>query len=109
MEILLAISIALNALTSWGYLNQRDKATEAAQAAATARAAADQCTQGVERLEALAEQRAREAEAARKQASQQAAELDARADEELSKPPAVPGDACKSAQARVDAWKGGTR
>lgn len=109
MEILLAISIALNALTSWGYLHQRDKATEASQAAATARAAADQCTKGVERLEALADQRAREAEEARRVAEQQAAELDARADEELATPPAVPGDACKSAQARIEAWKGGKR
>jgi hypothetical protein len=57
----------------------------------------------------MADQRAREAEEARRLAEQQAAELDARADEELATPPAVPGDACKSAQARIDAWKGGTR
>lgn len=106
MEILLAISIALNALTGWAYLGQRDRATEAEQSAATARAAADQCSQGVERLQALADERAREAEAARQQAAQQAAELDARADLELTTPPAVPGDACRSAQARIDRWKG---
>lgn len=109
MEILLAVSIALNALTSWGYLRQRDKATEATQSAATARAAADQCSQGVERLQALADQRAREAEVARQQAAQQAAELDAQADAELAMPPAVPGDACKSAQTRIDLWKGAVR
>lgn len=109
MEILLAISIALNALTSWGYLHQRDKATEAEQSAATARAAADQCSQGVERLQALADQRVREAEEARRQAARQAAELNAQADAELVAPPAVPGDACKSAQARIDRWKWAAR
>ncbi|MDF3823024.1 hypothetical protein P3G55_24230 [Leptospira sp. 96542] len=109
METILIISLLFNALTSWGYLAERDKATEAAQTAATARAAADQCTQGVERLQALADQRAREAEAARLQAAQQAAELDARADAELATPPAVPGDACSSAQARIDRWKAAPR
>lgn len=109
MEILLAISIALNALTTWGYLHERDKAGQAAQMAATARAAADQCSQGVERLQALADQRARGAEEARLQAAQQAAELAAQADAELATPPAAPGDACRSAQARIDRWKGAPR
>lgn len=107
MEILLVISLALNALSGWGYLHERDRATEATQAAVTARAAADQCTQGVERLQALADQRAREAVEARQQAAQQAAELATQADAELATPPAVPGDACASAQARIDVWKRG--
>jgi hypothetical protein len=109
METILIISLAINALTGWAYLGQRDRATQAAQTAATASAAAEQCSQGVAHLQALADQRAREAEAARQQAAQQAAELDAQADAELARPPAVPGDACKSAQIRLDAWKAGAR
>jgi hypothetical protein len=109
METLVIISLLFNVLTGWAYLGQRDKATQAAQTAATASAAAELCSQGVARLQALADQRARDAEAARQQAAQQAVELDAQADAELARPPAVPGDACKSAQIRLDAWKGGAR
>ncbi len=109
METLLLISLALNGLSGWGYLHERDRATEAAQTAATARAVAGQCSRSVAGLQAAAVQREREAAAARDEADRLAGALDAQADAELARPPAVPGDTCKSAQMRVDLWKGGSR
>ena len=105
------ISIALNAVLGWAYLGQRDDTTEAKTALRDmqgqrdgAREAASACSDAVDDLRTLADQRAQEADAARAQARKAAAGRNARADAILSAPPAVPGDDCASARVRVDQW-----
>lgn len=107
----LALSLALNAALGWAYLGQRDKTTEA-QSAATAmeqqrdgaRAAASACSDAVEDLRNVADQRAAEAKAARAEAAAKAMGHNKKADSILATPAAVPGDDCRSAQVRVSDW-----
>lgn len=107
----LALSLALNAALGWAYLGQRDKTTEA-QSAVTAmeqqrdgaRAAASACSDAVEDLRTVADQRAAEAKAARAEAAAKARGHNKKADSILSTPAAVPSDDCRSAQVRVSEW-----
>lgn len=105
------LSIALNAALGWAYLGQRDKtATARSEVAAMererdgARAAASACSDAVEDLRILADERAAEAKAARAAAATKAKGHNQKADSILSTPPAVPGDDCRSAQVRVADW-----
>lgn len=75
-------------------LAERDSASDAAQA----------CSVGVRRLSTLAEQRAKEAAKARQQAADRARQHNRRADAVLAAPPAVPGNDCASADARMRQW-----
>lgn len=110
-QILLAVSLAVNALVGWAYLGQRD-ATAVAETALHdmrgqrdgAREAASACSDAVDDLRTLADRRAREADQARRAAAKRAEGHNQRADVILAAPPAVPGDACASAQVRVDEW-----
>lgn len=109
--VALLCSLVANGLLGWGYLDGRDKLTalqERAQAVAVERdhalQSAQACSDGVARLQALAERREREAAAARRQAAQAAADHARRADAVLAAPPAVPGDDCASARVRVGDW-----
>lgn len=109
--IALAVSLTMNGLLGWAYLGQRDKTTAAQTALRDmqgqrdgAREAASACSDAVDDLRTLADQRAKEADAARAQARKAAAGRNARADAILSAPPAVPGDDCASARVRVDQW-----
>lgn len=111
VHIILALSVLANAALGWAYLGQRDKAAKASadlthmqQQRDGARGAASACSDAVDDLRALADQRAKEADAARAQARKAAAGRNARADAILSAPPAVPGDDCASARVRVDQW-----
>lgn len=104
-------SLLCNGLLGWGFLAGRDELAalqERAQAVAVERdhalQSAQACSDGVARLQALAERREREAAAARRQAAQAAAEHARQADAVLSAPPAVPGDDCASARVRVGDW-----
>ena len=107
----LALSLALNAALGLAYLGQRDKTTEA-QSAVTAmeqqrdgaRAAASACSDAVEDLRTVADQRAAEAKAARAEAAAKARWHNKKADDILATPAAVPGDDCRSAQVRVADW-----
>lgn len=108
---LLAASVALNAAlgVAWQRAGNHARELQAQIAAAQgerdhALQAAQACSDGVQRLQALAESRAREAAAARRQAEQTAADHARRADEVLAAPPAVPGNDCASAKARVADW-----
>jgi hypothetical protein len=108
---LLAASVAINAAlgVAWQRAGNHARELQAQIAAVTgerdhALQTARACSDGVARLQALAESRAREAAAARKLAAQAAADHARRADAVLSAPPAVPGDDCASAKARVAAW-----
>ena len=107
----LLASLLGNALLARAYLGQRDAATtarasvgEITQQRDGARDLAAACSDAVDDLRELADQRKREGEAARTSAAAQARKHEQRADEVLAAPPAVPGDACASAQHRVDSW-----
>lgn len=109
--IALAISVAINAALGWAYLGQRDDTTEARTALRDlggqrdgARQAASACSDSVDDLRKLADKLAREAAPARAAAASAAQGHNQRADVILSTPAPVPGDACASAQARVDEW-----
>ena len=109
--IALAISVAANAALGWAYLGQRDE-TAAARADLRgmegqrdgARQAASACSDSVDDLRELADRRGREAAQARSAASGKAQGHNKRADQILATPAPVLGDACASAQARVDEW-----
>lgn len=107
----LLASLLGNALLARAYLGQRDAATtarasvgEMTQQRDGARDLAAACSDAVDDLRELADRRKREGEAARTSAAAQARKHEQRADEILAAPPAVPGDACASAQHRVDSW-----
>ncbi|MBL7089520.1 MAG: hypothetical protein ISS20_11970 [Acidovorax sp.] len=107
----LAISVAANAALGWAYLGQRDYTTEARTALRDmegqrdgARQVASACSDSVDDLRELADKRARDAAPARAAAASAAQGHNTRADQILAAPQPVPGDACASAQARVDDW-----
>lgn len=107
----LLVSLLGNVLLTRAYLGQRDAATaardsvgEMTQQRDGARDLAAACSDAVDDLRELADRRKKEGEAARTSAAAQARKHEQRADEILAKPPAVPGDACASAQHRVDSW-----
>ena len=109
--VALAASLCANAALGWLWLAERDDVAEAharieavQQELGTAQAAGQACSAGVQRLEKLAEARAQEAAQARRQAQAKARQHAARADAVLAEPPAVPGDDCASARARVRGW-----
>ena len=110
-QILILASLAANAVLGWAYLDQRD---EAATARAElrgmegqrdgARQAASACSDSVDDLRELANLRGREAAQARAAAAGKAHGHNQRADQILATPAPIPGDACASAQTRVDDW-----
>lgn len=108
---LLAASVAINAAlgVAWQRAGNHARELQAQIAAVTgerdhALQAAQACSDGVQRLQALAESRAREAAQARRAAQAKARQHAVRADAVLSTPPAVRGDDCASAKARVQNW-----
>ncbi len=107
----LLASLLGNLLLARAYLIQRDTATtaratvgEMTQQRDGARDLAAACSDAVDDLRELADRRKKEGEAARASAAARARTHEQRADEILAAPPAVPGDACASAQHRVDSW-----
>ena len=111
LHILILISLAANGLLGWVYLGQRDD-TATAQADLRAmqsqrdgiRQVASECSASVDDLRKLADRRYIVAAPARAAAASAAQGHNQRADVILSTPGPVPGDACASAQARVDDW-----
>ena len=109
--VALLASLLGNVLLTRAYLGQRDTATaarasvgEMAQQRDGARSLAAACSDAIDDLRELADKRKREGEAARASAAAKARTYERRADEILAALPAVPGDACASAQHRVDSW-----
>lgn len=107
----LLASLLSNLLLARAYLGQRDAATaarasvgEMTQQRDGARDLAAACSDAVDDLRELADRRKKDGEAARASAAALARKHEQRADEILAAPPAVPGDACASAQHRVDSW-----
>lgn len=104
----LAMSLAGNGLQGYVYLQQRDALTEArttlthsAEATDLAQRAANSCSASITALETAAAVQAALATQAREFANKLAGKHAAAADKILSTPPAVPGNDCASAQARV--------
>jgi len=103
-HIILAISLAANAALGWAYLGQRDNTTMAKVEERQAVGVALECSKGTEELAAKAEQRRQQAAPKVQAARKSAAQHNRKADQILATSPAVPGDACASAQAVVDDW-----
>ena len=104
VHIVLAISLAFNALLGWAYLGKRDEAVTHEVREQQATGVAMKCSEGTEKLEKTASQRAAEAKPKIKAAADKAREHEKQAQQILATPPAVPGNACASAQAVVDDW-----
>lgn len=108
LVLALLVSLTVNLAQGWAYLQKRDAAIlarsdadHAADKESLARGSADVCTKAVDALLLAGEGLKQERDQARAQAAAVAAVHKARADEILSTPASVPGDACASAQARV--------
>lgn len=114
--LLIAVVVAVlavvgNAGQAWLYLELRDDLVLAKAATDTreqeldtARQAASACSDAVDDLRTLADQRASEAATARATAAAQARMAAQRADAILAAPAAVPGNDCASAKVRIDSW-----
>jgi biopolymer transport protein ExbB/TolQ len=107
----LGLSLATNAALGWAYLGQRDDTTQAQTDLRNmqdqrdgVRQLASECSASVDDLRKLADRRYIVAAPARATAASAAHGHNQRADTILSTPAPVPGDACASAQARVDSW-----
>jgi hypothetical protein len=104
LHVVLAISLAANAALGWAYLGQRDTATVATTETKQADGVAKACSDGVKALSNQAAKRHKEAAPKVEAARQQAEDAGKLAIEIISTPAAVPGDACASSQAALDAW-----
>lgn len=104
LAIALALSAAGNVFLGSAYLKQRDSATEAKVETVYITAAAKECSQATETLQAAGKKRAAENAPKAEAAKAEADKHERKADQILAASAAVPGDACKSADALVDAW-----
>lgn len=104
IHIILAISLAANALLGWAYLGQRDKAVTHEVREQQATGAAVECSNGTESLQTKAQERKEAAAPKIAAAKKQAEQHNREADRILTTPPAVPGDSCASAQKELDDW-----
>jgi len=100
----LGLSVAGNAALGWAWIGAREKAATSVLQRDDARAAASACSDATEDLRDLADKRGAEARKAQAVARAAATARHQTANTILSTPAAVPGDACASAQVRVDAW-----
>ena len=100
----LGLSVAGNAALGWAWVGAREKAATSVLQRDDARAAATACSDATEDLRDLADKRAAEAKKAQAAARDRATGRQQTANTILSTAAAVPGDACASAQVRVDAW-----
>lgn len=108
-SVLLAVSIALNALMFWATTDAMKSTAQAIEQRDQARADATACSDATEALRLLADKRKAEADKARAATRRAAANHEQRADAILAKPASVPGDDCKSASERASAWLAGRK
>lgn len=104
LGVLLAVSLAGNALVGKAYLEQRDRAGLAERARDTAASAAGACSRGVVQMREAGQQQAKAAEADIAAARAEGVKAGERAAGERHRPQAVPGNACASAQVETDDW-----
>jgi len=98
------LSVAGNAALSWAWVGAHERTATTAVERDNARAAASACSDATDDLRELADKRGAEAKKAQAVARSAATGRQQTANTMLSTPAAVPGDACASAQVRVDAW-----
>lgn len=107
MQVLLVslgLSVAGNAALGLAWVGAREKAATTTLQRDDARAVASACSDATDDLRELADKRGAEAKKAQAAARNTATVRQQAAHTILSTPAAVPGDACASAQVRVDAW-----
>jgi hypothetical protein len=102
--VALGLSVAGNAALGWAWVGAREKAATSVLQRDDARAAASACSDATDDLRDLADKRAAEANKAQAAARSVALDHQARAQTILATPAAVPGDACASAQLRINGW-----
>lgn len=102
--VALGLSVAGNAALGWAWVGAREKSATTLVERDNARSAASACSDATEDLRDLADKRGAEAKRALAAARTAATGRQQTANAILSTPPAVPGDACASAQVRVDGW-----
>jgi len=100
----LGLSVAGNAALGWAWVGALEKAATTVVERDNARSAASACSDATEDLRDLADKRGVEAKKAQAAARSAAIGRQQTANTILSTPAAVPGNACASAQVRVDAW-----
>ncbi|HEY8357054.1 MAG TPA: hypothetical protein VIL30_06290 [Ramlibacter sp.] len=105
---ILAIFFGLSVLgNAWQYrtnLGTRTQLVEATGARDQARVAANTCSDATEALRELADKTASAGRKAAAEAAVRARQHQSRAQAILAAPAAVPGDDCRSAQARIERW-----
>lgn len=104
LGILLAISVAGNAALGYACLGQRDKAVVSVEKTVQATGAAVACSAGTESLVKKADERKAAAAPKIEAAKLVAAAANAKGDSILATAATTPGNDCKSASDRVDAW-----
>lgn len=100
----LALSLAANGALGAAWLHARDAATRTTAERDSARADASACSDAAQDLRDLADERAKRTQSAQARAANHRRQQEELAHLILLTPPAVPGDVCASAQARVDEW-----
>lgn len=100
----LGLSVAGNAALGWAWVGAREQAATSTLQRDDARAVASACSDATADLRELADKRGAEAKKAQAIARDAATGRQRAAQTILSTPAAVPGNACASAQIRVDAW-----
>jgi uncharacterized membrane protein YccC len=100
----LALSMAGNVWLTSAYLSKRDDVARADEQRKEATTSALACSKATDRYREAAENRAVDAEKRAAEAQGKANVLAQRGRAELTRPQAVPGDACKSAQVETDEW-----
>lgn len=101
---LLAASALANAALTSVYLGARDDVARVRLERDNANSSAMACSKATDRYREAAEKRAQDAEKRVAATEALAKQLEARADGELTRQQAVPGDACASAQVETDEW-----
>lgn len=104
LVLALGLSVAGNAALGWAWVGARERAATTVVERDNARSAASACSDATEDLRDLADKRAAEAKKVQAAARSAATGRQQAANTILSTPAAVPGNACASAQVRVDAW-----
>ncbi len=102
--VVLAISLSGNAYLFNTLGQARERAARADAGRITAVAVAQTCSNYVQKLTADGARRAAEAKPLIEAAAAGAAEANRKADGEATRAPAVPGDACASAEAETREW-----
>lgn len=104
IHIVLLISLVLNGVLGWAYLDKRDAAAVAGANLSSVRVDLNACSDATQDLRDLADARAAEARKLRAAAAKTAKPLERRADYTLGLQPRDPLNMCSSMQALGDEW-----